>query len=342
MPDGHPSPLVFPPETPPDSTLRDSTGSAAFARTQDLLREAGAESMLNAVLTRMPEATKPLPEEGGLPPMSMAPATGGDLGSGSAPIDPERCARSLRIVNAPRRGQVAVWWTRRSRGRVALMAAWKMNGDGGAMKDGGHGDTKDGAHGAMNGAMTGAAGGAAMPDAQDSVPVWRGPISVDTVDQGAGDANATERGAVGCNRPAPGVAVDSANGYVHVAYALNAPEGSGIFYAHQMDPRSAFEPTAVIVYGDRKLGVARVSTTGNVVAVVYEDPNAPIGRGRIGLAISRSSGHVFESRVDASPLGKAVDPYVLVRGSAAVVGWSDVDSSVSSTAAFRMRRGIVR
>jgi hypothetical protein len=308
MPDRHPSPLVFPPESPLDSTLRDSTGSAAFALTQDLLREAGARSMLSVVLATMPEARESLPAEEAMPPMAMAMAAGGDLGTGDAPVDALRCARSLRIVDAPKRGQVAVWWTRRSAGRVALVAAWQMTGAGGA----------------------------------DSTAVWRGPIEVDTLDQGAGDANATERGAVGCNRPAPGVAVDSMHGYVHVAYALNAPEGPGVFYAHQMDPRSAFEPPLVIVYGDRKLGVARVATSGNLVAVVYEDPNAPLHRGRIGVAVSRTSGHVFESRVDASPLGKAVDPYVLVQGRAAVVGWSDVDSASTATTTFRLRRGVVR
>lgn len=312
LPDRHPSPLVFPSYSPFDTTLRDTTGAARFAQTQDWLREAGAQSLMARVLTAMPEAREPL--VGAAPGMSMmamvravAPGSG-DLGVAEMPADPARCTRTLREVDAPGRGRVAVWWTRRSGGRVALVAAWQMGAQGGA----------------------------------DSLASWRGPITIDTLDQGAGDANAGERGAVGCDRPAPGLAVDSANGYVHVAYALNAPEGPGVFYAHQMDPRSAFEPPVPIVYGDRRLGAARVATSGNVVAVAYEDPNAPLHRGRIGLAISRTSGHTFESRVDASPLGRAVDPYVAVQGRATVVGWTELDSSVTPGSAFHMRRGIVR
>jgi hypothetical protein len=167
-------------------------------------------------------------------------------------------------------------------------------------------------------------------------------VNVDTLDQGAGDANAVERGAVGCNRAAPGLAVDAKNSYVHVAYAINAPEGPGVFYAHQMDPRALFELPVVMMYGDRRMGAARVAASGDFVAVVYEDPNAPLGRGRIGMAISRTSGHSFEPRVSASRTGRAVDPYVLMRGRAAVVGWSEVDSAVNATAAFRMRRATVR
>ena len=233
---------------------------------------------------------------------------GGEMGNLDVPRDAARCARSLRVADVPHKGRVAVWWSKRDNGRVFLVAAWQLVGS----------------------------------VAPDTSRQWRGPINVDTLDQGAGDANAVERGAVGCNRAAPGLAVDEQNGYVHVAYALNAPEGAGVFYAHQMDPRALFETPVVMMYGDRRMGAARVATSGDFVAVVYEDPNAPLGRGRIGLAISRTSGHSFEPRVDASRTGRAVDPYVLLRGRAAVVGWSEVDSTVNATAAFRMRRATVR
>jgi len=315
----YPSPLSFPGQSLVDSVQSDTSQAAEFARTQDLLREAGAASVLEAVLYAMPESdtlrspstvtvTTPAVRQHVMPMAGQEAMTipGDDLGADESPRDLMRCARSLRIVDAPGRGKVAVWWTRRDRGRVFLVAAWKWNA-----------------------AVT------------DSTVLWRGPINVDTLDQGAGDANAQERGAVGCNRAAPGVAV-GANGYVHVAYALNAPEGAGVFYAHQMDPRSAFEPPVVMMYGDRRLGAARVATSQQTVAVAFEDPNAPLNRGRIGLAVSHSSGHVFESRVTASRVGWAVDPYVLVRARAAVVGWTDVDSTVSATSAFRMRRGTMR
>lgn len=335
MADQRPSPLAFPGPLPFDSVQSDTSKAAAFASTQDLLRDAGAVSMLGGVLKTMPAASDtspasstatPAPSGNSSPgaPMSgmstgmnhtvpmPAPGVmnipGADMGNGDAPSDAARCSRSLRVADVPGRGRVAVWWSKRDKGRVFLLAAWQLVG-------------------------------AVAPD---TTRVWRGPVNVDTLDQGAGDANAVERGAVGCDRAAPGLAIDSSRGYVHVAYALNAPEGAGVFYAHQMDPRAFFEAPVVMMYGDRRLGAARVSSSGDFVAVVYEDPNAPLGRGRIGMAISRTSGHSFEPRVDASRTGRAVDPYVLLRGRAAVVGWSEVDSTVNATAAFRMRRAIVR
>lgn len=312
-----PSPLTFPGKAPFDSVQSDTSTAAEFARTQDLLREAGAMSVLESALNAMPESDSTKFARTSIPAGAMAqhvmpmagheamPIPGENLGAGESPIDAARCARSLRIVDAPGRGRVAVWWSRRDRGRVFLVAAWRWNAVG-----------------------------------TDSTTVWKGPINVDTLDQGAGDANAHERGAVGCDRAAPGVAIGP-NGYVHVAYSMNAPEGSGVFYAHQMDPRAAFEPPVVIMYGDRRLGAARVATTRETVAVAFEDPNAPLTRGRIGLAVSHTSGHSFESRVTASRSGWAVDPYVLVRSRAAVVGWTEVDSSISAASAFRMRRGVM-
>lgn len=331
----HPSPLAFPGAVAFDSSLSDTSRAVAFAYTQDLLREAGAVSMLERVIDSMPESAQPAPVS--VAPPSGAPAApsvsaappamagmdhsmpmaavsgvlripGSGMGANDAPIDASRCARSLRVANVPGKGRVAVWWSKRSNGRVFLLAAWQLLG----------------------------------PAAPDSTREWRGPVNVDTLDQGAGDANATERGAVECDRAAPGLAVDEKNGYVHVAYAINAPEGAGVFYAHQMDPRAAFETPVVMMYGDRRMGAARVATAGDMVAVVFEDPNAPLGRGRIGMAISRTSGHSFEPRVDATRTGRAVDPYVLLRGRAVVVGWSEVDSTIVATAAFRMRRATLR
>lgn len=336
MADQHPSPLSFPGAVAFNSALSDTSREAAFALTQDLLREAGAVSMLDEVLNAMPERNDTTPPPNGLPPVTPVsqstgapsndamsgmnhtrpmPATsaamhipGVDMGTLDAPVDDSRCPRSLRVADVPGKGRVAVWWSKRDRGRVFLLGAWQLIGS----------------------------------LAPDTSRMWRGPVNIDTLDQGAGDANAVERGAVGCDRAAPGLAVDAGNSYVHVAYAINAPEGAGVFYAHQMDPRALFEPPQVMMYGDRRMGAARVAAFRDFVAVVYEDPNAPLGRGRIGMAISRTSGHSFEPRVDASRTGRAVDPYVLLRGRAAVVGWSEADSSVNATAAFRMRRAIVR
>lgn len=139
-----------------------------------------------------------------------------------------------------------------------------------------------------------------------------------------------DRGARGCRRPAPAVAADSVNGYVHVSYALDAPEGAGLFYAHLMDPRAQFEPPAAVMYGEGP-GHSAVASDGEHVAVAYEDPNR--GRPAIGLAISRTAGHTFESK--AVPVSgadhDAAAPAVAVRGARVAVGWTGDGARVVRT-----------
>lgn len=305
-----PSPLVFPPSVAPDSTLVATSPYADFLLTRDLLREVGGAALLAPALDAMPEAREALTSPATLPPVATGPAPRTALGDGALPDDPQRCARSVRVAEAGARGEVAVWWHRADGGRVHLAAAWRD-------------------------------GVAAPAEAAEGAPVvpraWRGPILIDTLDQGPGDAQAADRGAHGCARPAPSVAVDRTNGYVHVTYALTGPEGPGVFYAHQMDPRSAFEPPVAIIYGDR-LGVARLAVDGEAVAVVYEDPNSGVGRRRIGLAVSRTAGHLFEDRLTASSAtADARDPHVVVRGRAVVVGWSELAAGPADPV-FRQRR----
>lgn len=299
-----PSPLRYPPFVPYDSTLVDSTAQAAFLLTQDQLREAGAVTLLAGALDSLAESKLMLSAAATMPAMQMAPAPTTSLGDGDAPRDAARCARSLRLAIAPGRGRVAVWWRRVEGGRVHLAAAWR--------------DTIA---------------------AEQRLGAWRGPILVDTLDQGPRDAQAAERGAYGCARPAPSVAVDSLNGYVHVAYAITGPEGPGVFYAHQMDPRAAFEPPVAVLYGER-LGEARVASHGDLVAVAYEDPNS---RSRVitAVAISRTAGHLFEERLTASGGTNARDPHVAVRGKAVVVGWSDF-ASPGADPVFKIRRAAVK
>jgi hypothetical protein len=311
-----PSPLANLPVEPLDSTLADTTPLAAFLLMQDRLREAGAQSLLVGLTTGVPEAadttlvTRPVAAAGSgasaaaaAPPMAgmahsghemggMAMASTGPLGDGETPRDDGRCARTLRTVDAPGFGTVALWWTRAAAGRVHLVAAWR---------DGGQG-------------------------------AWRGPLPVDTLDQGPEDAQAADRGAHGCLRPAPSVAWDSRTKFLHVAYAVRGPEGAGVFYAHQMDPRASFEVPAAVLYGEQ-LGVVRVASDGDVVAVAYEDPNRR-GRSRVGLAISRTAGHTFEEqRLTASAdAGDARDPHVVVHGRAVALGWSDVAANPSASA----------
>lgn len=299
-----PSPLRHPPFVPYDSTLTDESPEAAFLLTQDQLREAGAVTLLAGPLDSLAESRQTLSATATLPPMQMGRAPATSLGEADIPLDAARCARSLRLAVAPGRGLVAVWWTRATGGRVHLAAAWRDS-----------------------------------IAAEGRLGPWRGPIMVDTLDQGPRDAQAADRGAYGCARPAPSLAVDSLNGYVHVAYALTGPEGPGVFYAHQMDPRAAFEPPVAVLYGER-LGEARVASDGELVAVAYEDPNS---RGRVitAVAISRTAGHLFETRLTASGGTTARDPHVAVRGKAVVVGWSDF-ASPDAEPVFKIRRAVVK
>ncbi len=314
-----PSPLVYPPFIATDSTLEASSPYADFLLTQDLWREAGGTNLLEPTVAAMPEAKDSVENHATLPSVQTARAPLTSLGNGHAPADSTRCARSIRIVSAGARGHVAVWWSRGAGGRVRLAAAWRDS--------------------VLSVPAASAAAGAAGGPADASAGAWRGPIMVDSLDQGPGDAQAADRGAYGCARPAPSVAVDTKYGYVHVAYALTGPEGPGVFYAHQMDPRSQFEPPIAIIYGER-IGDARVAVNGDVVAVVYEDPNSGLGRRKIGLAVSRTSGHLFEDRLTASGgISNARDPHLIVRGRAVVVGWSE--TAVGSDPIFRLRRARV-
>ena len=129
-----------------------------------------------------------------------------------------------------------------------------------------------------------------------------------------------DRGSRGCQRPAPSIAADSANGYVHVAYALDAPEGAGIFYAHLMDPRAQFEVPAAVVYGERP-GATAVASDDQSVVVAYENPNT--ARPQVGAAVSRTAGHTFESKAIAvsGTDTDAVTPSVAVRGTRVAVAW---------------------
>ncbi len=282
------------------------TSTAALERQllRDLLHEANTTTALASVLTEMPESRESGRAQAPPPPITVKAAPTSVLGDDEVPIDAARCALSLRVALAPGRGRVAVWWSRRERDRVTLVAAWR--------------DTLV---------------------AQARNAPWRGPIVIDSVDQGASTLGASFDGVAGCARPAPSIAVDDAHGYVHVAYSLTGPEGPGVFYAHQMDPRSAFEPTVAIVYGEA-LGAVRVAAQGDVVAVAYEEPNSG-NRPRVSLAVSRTSGHLFEDRVGASSaVVTSSDPFVVVRGRAIVVGWSEMTSD--STTAFRVRRARVK
>jgi len=293
-----------PEAAPADSALAADRVAAELAEWEAtrprLVRETQRLAALQAVVGRMSAAQDRRAPGGPLPVVQTPPAPNQSLGSGTVPMDAQRCRGSLRIVATPR-GQVAAWWSARAGNRVHLLSAWRDQGQ----------------------------------------TQWRGPIPVDTVDVGSTDARDVPEGVpTGCARPAPGLAVDGANGYVHLAYALVGPEGAGFFYAHQMDPRAAFEPPVPIVYGER-LGAAQVTTDGDYVAVVYEDPNSG-ARPRIAIAVSRTAGHLFERRFTVNAgQSPASDPFVVVRGAALAVGWSEVPPTGGDTV-FLVRRATIR
>ena len=133
-------------------------------------------------------------------------------------------------------------------------------------------------------------------------------------------ADSTDVGRAGCARPVPFIAADSLNGYVHLAYYLDAQEGAGLFFTHSMERGDYFHQPVQIVYGDRPSS-ASVASRGDTVVVAYEDPNSRFPR--VGLALSFTQGHIFEYRLPASDeTGEAHMPRVAVRGSRLAVAWT--------------------
>lgn len=133
-------------------------------------------------------------------------------------------------------------------------------------------------------------------------------------------ADSTDVGRAGCDRPAPFISADSLNAYVHVVYHLVGREGAGIFFTHTMDRGGMFHAVVPIVYGDRP-AAASIASHGDTIVVAFEDPNSRYPR--LGLALSRSQGHLFEVRTAASDeTGEARTPRVALRGNRIVVAWT--------------------
>jgi hypothetical protein len=146
----------------------------------------------------------------------------------------------------------------------------------------------------------------------DSGRTWSKPGVADSVDVAK----------VGCARPGPSIA--AADGYVHISYSLEAPEGYGVFFAHSMDSTATFHSPVTVVYGDR-LSATATSADGMQVAVAYEDPS---GNGhRVDIALSRTQGHSFEARERGSrDEMSAVAPEVAVRDSTVALSFATAGS----------------
>ena len=133
-------------------------------------------------------------------------------------------------------------------------------------------------------------------------------------------AESRDRGRWGCARPAPAIAADAERGYVHLAYFMDPPNGRGLYGGHSMEHGEYFHEAVAIVYGDRPVR-ASIATSGDLVAVAYEDPNSE--RARVELAVSATAGHIFEYRTPVTTSSmRATDPRVAVAGRTIVVAWT--------------------
>jgi hypothetical protein len=125
----------------------------------------------------------------------------------------------------------------------------------------------------------------------------------------------------GCSRPPPSIATDPVSGYVHIAYFLEPSSGAGVFSVHSMDRDSSFHSPAAMVYGARP-SKASIAAEGDRVAVAYEDPNS--ARPQIFVALSKTMGHLFESRIPVSDeSASAANPMVKLRGTKLEVSWME-------------------
>ncbi|MGI8498167.1 MAG: hypothetical protein ACR2OG_11370 [Gemmatimonadaceae bacterium] len=158
-------------------------------------------------------------------------------------------------------------------------------------------------------------------------------------------ADSRDRSASGCDVPPPSITADSTNGYVHVAYFLRSPEGSGggIWFTHSMDRGRSWHAPVAVIFGENPARTA-VASLGDTVVVAYEDPSG--GPRRIGIAISRTMGHIFEERLPVTGTeGVATDPLLLLRPGAIAVAWTSRrgggDANSSSTSAALVRWGLI-
>jgi hypothetical protein len=136
-------------------------------------------------------------------------------------------------------------------------------------------------------------------------------------------ADSTDHGHSGCGRPAPFIAADTTNGYVHVVYFMLAAEGPGIFFTHSMGGGEMFHSPVPIVYGERASASA-VAVNGDTVAVAYIDPNAATPQ--LWVALSQTTGHIFDTRMEVSPSTvQAARPTVTVRGHDIAVAWLETN-----------------
>jgi hypothetical protein len=143
-------------------------------------------------------------------------------------------------------------------------------------------------------------------------------------------ADSTDHGVRGCGRSAPAIAVDSSSGYVHLAYFAEPASGAGIFFEHSMDKGATFHSPVPIVFGKNPSRVS-VASNGDRVVVAYEDPNS--SQPLVSVALSKTMGHIFESRALASSEnGRARQPVVRLSEDSIHLWWSEYSSNPAVSA----------
>ena len=148
-------------------------------------------------------------------------------------------------------------------------------------------------------------------------------------------ADSTDRSRSGCARPKASLAADTLNGYVHLAYNVVAPEGPGVFFTHSMGQGTMFHAPVPIVYGER-ISLGAVTSHGDTVAVAYENPNA--ASPQVWLALSRTTGHIFEHRTSVSSATvTATRPAVALEGAHVAVWWYESPRAGSATTVVARR-----
>ncbi len=164
----------------------------------------------------------------------------------------------------------------------------------------------------------------------DAGATWRTPVAADSLD----------RSRVGCQRPPAAITTDRVTGYVLLAYWLEGPEGAGVFFTHSMERGALFHAPVPVLYGDR-LSRADLVAHGDTVVVAFEDPNSATPR--LGLALSRTSGHIFEARtsIPTPAGGGATAPVVATLGDRVTVAWVQTPRGAGAPE-VRWRTGAIR
>jgi hypothetical protein len=148
-----------------------------------------------------------------------------------------------------------------------------------------------------------------MQRSPDRGATWEAAVTVELRD----------RGRRGCDRPAPGIFYDPVSGYLHLVYFIEGRDGAGVFFAHSMDKGRMFHAPVAVVYGNAP-SAASVAGIGDNVVAVFEDPNSTTPR--IGIALSRSAGHIFEQRGKVTPDDvPATAPWVMLDRDKITVWW---------------------